>query len=347
MKYGKGIVASVLKDFLNNSYSRNQAQQLHGYKRDDYLSGQRAQVYHNDKTNQTYVVNRGTSGLQDVITDLKLTFFPKLYMQSARFKHAKDIQDKAESKYGKETVTTLGHSLGAKLSSDLGGNSKEIISYNRPILPYEILNQTRKNETSVRTKLDPVSILGAVNPNIKQISTKTINPITAHNIDQLSNIKDEYIGFGETNLTQLKKDGLTNFELFDICKRMKIPLVNVIAKDEINLITKNGNYILNLENHNLKGSHWTALCLFAKHGLYMDSFGMPPPEKLFNYLEKKYKQVNYNRMEIQDMDSKLCGYFCIAFFKFMQNKKATLEGFQQLFSQNTNKNDGILEDFLS
>ena len=208
MKYGKGIMASVLKEFLFNSYKpKTQAHQLHGFNRDDSLSGQRVQVYNNPTTNQTYLIHRGTSGLKDVITDLKLTFFPKLYMQSTRYNHAKEIQEKAESKYGKENITTLGHSLGAKLSSDLGGNSKEIISYNRPILPYEILNQTRKNETSVRTRLDPVSILGAVNPNIKQISTKTINPITAHNIEQLDNIKGEIIGQGETKLSHLKKGG--------------------------------------------------------------------------------------------------------------------------------------------
>ena len=350
-KYGRGITASILKDFLNNSYSRNQAQQLHGFKRDDALSGQRVQVYNNPTTNQTYLIHRGTSGLQDVITDLKLTFFPKLYMQSTRYNHAKDIQEKAESKYGKENITTLGHSLGAKLSSDLGGNSKEIITYNKPILPYEILNQTRKNETSVRTRLDPVSILGAVNPNIKQISTKTINPITAHNIEQLDNLKGEIIGKGETKLSHLKKGGLTNFELFDICKRMKIPLVNIISKDEIHEITKNGNYIVNLENHNQNGSHWTALQMTAKNCLYMDSFGMPPPEKLNEYLEKKYKKVNYNKMVIQDMDSSFCGYFCILFFKLEMKKKkgnkTLFKRFQQLFSPNTKENDRILADFLS
>ncbi len=32
-------------------------------------------------------------------------------------KHAKEIQDKAEAKYGKENVATIGHSLGAKLAN--------------------------------------------------------------------------------------------------------------------------------------------------------------------------------------------------------------------------------------
>ena len=167
-KYGKGLYSSVLRNFLSNSYKKDQAKSLDGYTRDDSLSGQRAQVYHNNNTNQTIVTHRGTSGLQDWITDAKLLFFPSLFMQSTRYKHAKDIQDQAEQKYGKDNIITTGHSLGAKLASDLGANSKEIISYNEPIIPGEIFNQTKKNETSIRTRLDPVSILGATNANIKQ-----------------------------------------------------------------------------------------------------------------------------------------------------------------------------------
>ena len=124
-KYGSGLYGSVLRDFLSNSYKTNQKQSLDGYKRDESLSGRRAQVYYNPTNNQTIVTHRGTQGLQDWITDFKLAFFPSMYMQSTRFKHAKDIQNQAENKYGKENITTLGHSLGAKLSSDVGGRSKK------------------------------------------------------------------------------------------------------------------------------------------------------------------------------------------------------------------------------
>ena len=175
MKYGKtigqGIYSNALKEFLKNSYSKNQKETINGFYRDDSLSGQRAQVYNNPTSHETYVVHRGTQGLQDIITDFKLAFFPQLYLSSTRYNHAKDIQQQAEKKYGKENLTTLGHSLGAKLGSDVGDKSKEIIN-NKPILPYDLLNQTKKNETSVRTKLDPVSILGSLNPSIKQIATK-------------------------------------------------------------------------------------------------------------------------------------------------------------------------------
>ncbi len=349
-KYGKGLYANILRDFLSNGYKKDQAKSLDGFQRDDSLSGQRAQVYNKPDTKQTIVVHRGTQGFQDVLTDLKLAFHPSLYMKSNRFQHAKAIQEQAENKYGKENITTVGHSLGAKLAADVGGKSKEIITYNKPIIPQEIFKQTRKNETSIRTKMDPVSILGSLNPNIKQISTKTLNPITAHNTAQLGEIKNEFVGAGESD--GLKKV-LSNFDLFRIAEEKRIPLNDVIAKDEIKKLKKDGNYIINLENHNQGGSHWTALILSKKNCLYCDSFGMPPPEQLYLFLEKKYKKVDFSRKEIQDMDSTLCGYFCLEFFKIMRDHPNgtlvnNLHQYQNLYSENTKENDAILAKlFLS
>ena len=226
-KYGRGLHIKFVRDFLSNSYKKDPAKSLEGFVRDDSLSGQRVQVYNKPDTKQTVVVHRGTKGFQDIVTDAKLAFAPGLYKNSTRYQHAKDIQQKAEKKYGKENVTTTGHSLGARLAADVGSISKEIISYNKPILPYDMLKQTRKNETAIRTKLVPVSILGSLNPNIKQISTKTINPITAHNTAQLGEARNEFVGAGEVD--GLKKV-LSNFDLIRIAQEKQIPLNDVIAK---------------------------------------------------------------------------------------------------------------------
>jgi hypothetical protein len=357
MKYGrevgKGIYSNALKEFLKNSYSKNQKSNIDGYKRDESLSGQRVQVYNNPLTNDAYVVHRGTQGLQDILTDFKLAFFPKLYLSSTRFNHAQDIQQQAEKKYGKDHITTLGHSLGAKLTSDVGSNSKELITYNKPILPYDMLNQTKGNETSIRTKLDPVSVLGSFNPNIKQVSTKTINPITAHNLDQLDNIDNEYIGKGRVTKQPKFKKELSNFDIIDICKQRKIPLINVIAKDEEMLLKINGNYVINLQNHDQKGSHWTTLVMTKNDCIYVDSFGQPPPQEVNDFLKNKYKKesINYNTMIIQNLKSTYCGYFCIAFLKSNKENKnkgllQKLKIFQNIFSTDTNKNDNLLVKYF-
>ncbi len=76
---------------LSNSYKDNQARVIDGFSRDDELSGKRAQVYKNDLTGQAYVVHRGTQGIQDVVTDVKLAFGDK---SGKRFKHAQKYKIK-------------------------------------------------------------------------------------------------------------------------------------------------------------------------------------------------------------------------------------------------------------
>ena len=134
---------------------------------------------------------------------------------------------------------------------------------------------------------------------------------------------------------------------------MKIPLMNVIAKDEEILLNKNGNYIINLENHNQKGSHWTTLIMTKKDCIYIDSFGQPPPQEVEDFLKNKYKKesITYNTMMIQDIKSTYCGYFCIACLKsFKANKRKgllqNLKIFQNIFSTETNKNDKLLFNFF-
>ena len=70
---------------------------------------------------------------------------------------------------------------------------------------------------------------------------------------------------------------------------MKIPLINVIAKDEEMLLHKNGNYIINLENHNQRGSHWTTLIMTKKGCIYEDSFRQPPPQEVEDYDDSRYQ----------------------------------------------------------
>ena len=52
---------------------------------------------------------------------------------------------------------------------------------------------------------------------------------------------------------------LSNSDLISICIKLKIKLVGVYMKDELqNSDLKQGCYIINLQNHDENGSHWTA-----------------------------------------------------------------------------------------
>ena len=59
---------------------------------------------------------------------------------------------------------------------------------------------------------------------------------------------------------------------------------------------------------------------------------------------------NHNNKDIQDYNSGACGYYCIAFIKFLHsktNKEMAFDEFIRLFSKKTTDNDNILEEYLS
>lgn len=139
---------------------------------------------------------------------------------------------------------------------------------------------------------------------------------------------------------------LTNFKLEDLAKEYNLPLNDIIMKDrgdeEIN---KNGFYIINLDDSDGGGTHWT--CLYFSKGLsiYFDSFGFVPPIEI----ENNIKPYIYNHKDIQDYNSKACGWYCLAFIKFLNdknNKEIAFKEFLNLFKNNVKENDDILKKYL-
>lgn len=156
MQGGK-LSTKNIKDLLKQSYNKN-LQNINDYDVDTSLSGQRVQVYKHKNSSDAVVVHRGTKGLHDVYNDIKYALGMDI-SNSKRLKHAQDIQRKAEEKYGRENISTLGHSLGSIASSSVGKNSKEIINLNKPIGIQDLYTKPIKNEYNIRTMLDPVSFI--------------------------------------------------------------------------------------------------------------------------------------------------------------------------------------------
>jgi hypothetical protein len=206
MKGGK-LSTKYIKEFLKQSYHKK-LQNIGDYDVDHSLSGQRVQVYKHKYSPQTVVVHRGTKGLQDVYNDVKYALGMNI-SNSKRLKYANDIQKKAEQKYGKENITTLGHSLGSHISSSVGKDSKEVINLNKPIGIQDLYSKPLDSEYNVRTTLDPVSFLLPYsrhnNDKVITIPSKTINPLEEHKTDVLDRLPvDTMIGQGIRKLA--KKD---------------------------------------------------------------------------------------------------------------------------------------------
>jgi hypothetical protein len=120
---------------------------------------------------------------------------------------------------------------------------------------------------------------------------------------------------------------LTDTEIFDLADRMEVPLVFCGFKDELKSkkLQYNKSYIINMEDEfdengdRNTGSHYTCFQVNKypngkKEGLYFDSFGMPPPKIVEEFVGEK---LPYATKDIQSLMNSACGWYCLAFLHFV------------------------------
>ena len=102
--------------------------------------------------------------------------------------------------------------------------------------------------------------------------------------------------------------------------------------------------IINTSYSNEEGEHWVAVVMKQKACFYFDSFGLPILcSEIYSFL-LPYRKVSYSEQCIQNMNSKHCGKYCIAFVKQVNNKQSYRE-FLSLFDQkDLGNNDIIIEN---
>jgi hypothetical protein len=181
----------TVKKVLKAGY-KSPKQNIDGYQRNNKLSGKRTQVYYDPITKKAIINHRGTNSLSDWMTDAAMAVG---YEKGKRFQHSKKIQKETEKLYGRENVTTLGHSLGGRLAEKFGKKSSKVITYNKAATPKSILEKTPKSQFDIRAKGDYVSLLSKVqrktNPTL---TTKgSFDPIKSHGMSKLKYIKDKNI----------------------------------------------------------------------------------------------------------------------------------------------------------
>ena len=72
---------------------------------------------------------------------------------------------------------------------------------------------------------------------------------------------------------------------------------------------------LNIDDERLGGTHWTCFIVKDKNSFYFDSFGGAPDKFLLNQLPKP---IIYHNYKIQDINSRLCGSYCLYFFYLIE-----------------------------
>ena len=75
---------------------------------------------------------------------------------------------------------------------------------------------------------------------------------------------------------------------------------------------------VNIDNGSMRGSHWTCFIRKDEKSYYFDSFGGQPGKFLLNQLPKP---IIYHNYKIQDINSHLCGSYCLYFFYLIERMK--------------------------
>ena len=135
---------------------------------------------------------------------------------------------------------------------------------------------------------------------------------------------------------------LNDQDIDELMMHFRIPFHGCFIKDELPRRLINGYYIINLNGH----SHWTGLLKNGPKFYYFDSFGFPPPQEI----EEKVDDCIWNTKDIQSMASSSCGFYVIAWMRFMlkpRDKEEAYVSFLNLFSsRNLLENEKVLGALL-
>jgi hypothetical protein len=138
---------------------------------------------------------------------------------------------------------------------------------------------------------------------------------------------------------------LTNDELSQLVKHYKIKKYHgAFIDDRMPTKLKNGFYIINLNGR----SHWTCLMKDDDKFYYFDSYGFVASQEV----EDQIGEYMYSDLQLQHLNSSSCGFFVIAWMRYMQNhkhkdKKICYKSFLKLFSNDPKENELILNELLS
>ena len=120
---------------------------------------------------------------------------------------------------------------------------------------------------------------------------------------------------------------------------MNLDLIALSSRNNFPNI-KDGAYVINLDDKNSTGTHWVPLFIDRNTAVYFDSFGIEYiPLDALNKIGDK--SITHNIFRMQDDESIMCRFYCIAFIEYMLAGKTLLD-YTNLFSPNDyKKNDKI------
>ena len=72
---------------------------------------------------------------------------------------------------------------------------------------------------------------------------------------------------------------------------------------------------VNIDNGSQGGTHWTCFYIKDNKSFYFHSFGVQPDKFLLKQLPKP---ITYSKFNIQGINSRICGSYCLNFFYLIE-----------------------------
>lgn len=123
---------------------------------------------------------------------------------------------------------------------------------------------------------------------------------------------------------------LSNVQILRILKRNNVFINGIYNKDMVPRKLKKGWYIINMEDHGGDGTHWCCF-YFSKSSerFYFDPFGIRPPCLVSELIQPCV--VNY--VELQDINSDSCGWWCLALIAWFKNTTPTVAEYSNFITR--------------
>ena len=96
-------------------------------------------------------------------------------------------------------------------------------------------------------------------------------------------------------------------------------------------------YIVNQQNSHQPGNHWIVLWIDVTSE-YFDSLGKEPPIEFRQWLSLKETPFMFNSKRLQDINSDLCGQYCLM-YSYFRSRGVTFQDFVDMFDQKLFLND--------
>ena len=132
--------------------------------------------------------------------------------------------------------------------------------------------------------------------------------------------------------TRMEENGISNVYIDKQMEKISRSFRGTFSIDNIPVFEDDVfSVIINLSKQNEIGTHFIAVYVLENKIIYFDSFGNQlNNSSLKRYLKKYKKPIILSKIQIQNLLSSHCGFFCIAFILCIENG-ITLDDFLKKF----------------